>query len=140
MAIAENQTKPTNETVREYFARIKDEARRKDCEDLAELISKATNEPPKMWGAGIVGFGNYHYKDARGREGDACLIGFSSRKGYITVYGLHGAAEAGQLLGSLGKHKAGGGWVYIETLADVDLKVLTKLVANAVAEKKRRHL
>ncbi len=38
-----------------------------------------------------------------------------------------------------GRHRAGKGSVYIKTLADVDLKVLAKLVANAATEKKRHH-
>ncbi len=92
-----------------------------------------------MWGSSIVGFGSYHYKYESGREGDSCLVGFSSRKGDISIYGLHAAAEAELLLAKLGRHKAGKGCVYIKTLADVDLKVLAKLVTDSAAEKKLRH-
>ena len=65
-------------------------------------------------------------------------MGFSSRKGEISVYGLHSAVNADELLGKLGKHKAAKGCVYIKTLVDVDLKVLEQLVASAAAEKKRQ--
>ena len=102
-------------------------------------MTKATKHPPKMWGSSIVGFGSYHYKYESGREGDSCLVGFSSRKGDISVYGLNAAVDAEALLATLGKYKAGKGCVYIRTLADVDLKVLAKLVAGAAAEKKRLH-
>jgi hypothetical protein len=134
--MAENKTKATNASVQAYFAAIDNDTRRKDCEALAKLMTRATKHPPKMWGSSIVGFGSYHYKYKSGRDGDSCLVGFSSRKGDISLYGLNGAVNAAELLRTLGKHKAGRGCVYIRTLADVDLKVLAKLVASAAAEKK----
>jgi hypothetical protein len=137
--MAENKTKATDASVQDYLAAIDDEARRKDCEALADLMAKATKQPPRMWGASIVGFGSYHYRYASGREGDTCVVGFSSRKGDITVYGLNGAANAAGLLSRLGKHKAGKGCVYLKRLSDVDLKVLEKLVAGAAAGRKREH-
>src|SRR5262245_46165618 len=135
--MAENKTKATEASVESYLSAIADEARRKDCEALAKLMAKAAKEQPKMWGSSIVGFGSYHYKYESGREGDSCLVGFSSRKGDISIYGLNGAADAGALLASLGKYKAGKGCVYIKMLADVDLKILAKLVTAAAEEKKR---
>jgi hypothetical protein len=65
-------------------------------------------------------------------------VGFSSRKGDISLYGLTGAEDAQGLLAKLGKHKAGKGCLYIKTLADVDPKILEKLVASAAAEKKQQ--
>jgi hypothetical protein len=66
------------------MASIKDEERRKDCTALTKLMAKATKHPPKMCGSSIVGFGSYHYRYESGREGDMCLVGFSSRKGDIS--------------------------------------------------------
>ncbi|HET7584888.1 MAG TPA: DUF1801 domain-containing protein [Gemmatimonadaceae bacterium] len=137
--MAENKTKPTTASVRDYIAGIGDAARRRDCEALSALIAKATKYPPTMWGPSIVGFGSYHYRYESGREGDMCLVGFSSRKGAIVMYGLQGAADADRLLARLGKHTSGKGCVYIKTLADVNLDVLAKLVASAAGETKRRH-
>jgi hypothetical protein len=137
--MAENKTKATKASVQEYFAAIQDETRRKDCQRLARLMSKATEEPAAMWGPSIVGFGSYHYKYDSGREGDMCLVGFSSRKGDISVYGLMAAVNAEGLLGKLGKYKAGKGCLYLRSLADVDQKVLADLVASAAAEKKHLH-
>jgi hypothetical protein len=133
--MSENKTTATEASVRKYVAAIEDDTRRKDCEVLAKLMTKATAHPPTMWGSSIVGFGSYHYKYESGREGDSCLVGFSSRKGDISVYGLNAAVDAGELLARLGKHRAGKGCVYIKKLADVDLKVLAKLVAGAAAQK-----
>lgn len=137
--MVDNKTTPTKGSVRGYFAAIGDDRRRKDCETLAMLMSKATKCPPQMWGSSIVGFGTYHYKYESGREGDSCLVGFSSRRSDISVYGLHAAVDAAKLLARLGKHKTGKGCVYIKTLADVDQRVLATLVARAAAEKKRQH-
>ena len=137
--MAKNKTKVTEASVQTYLSAIQDHIRRKDCEALTKLMTQATGHPPKMWGTSIVGFGSYHYKYESGREGDSCLVGFSSRKGDISVYGLHSAANADQLLAGLGTHKSGKGCVYLKTLANVDLKVLLQLVASAAAEKKRQY-
>jgi hypothetical protein len=135
--MGENKTKATESSVADYLAAIEDEGRRKDCEVLCELMAKATKQPPKMWGTSIVGFGSYHYRYESGREGDTCLVGFSSRKGDISVYGLAGSPEREKLLGMLGKYKSGKGCLYIRKLSDIDLKVLRQLVASSVAEKMR---
>src|ERR1051326_7441814 len=133
--MAENKTKETNASVESYFAAIGDDTRRKDCQALAKLMTRATGYPAKMWGPSIVGFGSYHYKYDSGREGDSCLVGFSSRKGDISLYGLKAADGAEALLASLGKHKAAKGCMYIKTLADVDVTILEKLIASAAADK-----
>jgi len=137
--MAENKTKATGASVERYFASIKDDARRADCRALAKLMSKATREPPVMWGTSIVGFGSYHYVYESGREGDSCLTGFSSRKGDISIYLTAEFAGRDVLLARLGKHKTGKGCVYIRTLADVDPKVLEQCVVAAVAARKRHH-
>ena len=136
--MAENKTKATEASVEGYFASIKDEARRKDCETLAKLMARATKEPPKMWGSSIVGFGSYHYEYESGREGDACLTGFSSRKDAISIY-LSCLPKHQALLDKLGKHKAGKGCLYIRRLSDVDSKVLERLVIDAAAERKHHN-
>jgi hypothetical protein len=33
-------------------------------------MRRASGSRARMWGTAIVGFGNYHYKYASGREGD----------------------------------------------------------------------
>lgn len=137
--MAENKTKATEASVAVYIAAIEDEARRRDCETLARLMTDATNEGPTMWGPNIVGFGRYHYRYESGREGDMCLVGFSSRKGDISLYGLTSAPNHEELILQLGKTKSGKGCLYIRSLAEVDLEVLSKLVAEAAAAKARQH-
>jgi hypothetical protein len=135
--MSENKTKPTEASVESYFAAIKDESRRKECEALAKLMAQATKEPPKMWGTSIVGFGSYHYKYESGREGDSCLVGFSSRKSDIAVYLVASFPGREELLAKLGKHKLGKGCLYLRRFSDVDPKVLEQLVVSSVAERKR---
>ena len=137
--MAENKTKQTEASVDDYIADITDEPRRRDCETLAKLMAKATGQPPKLWGLGIVGFGSYHYKYESGREGDMCLVGFASRKGDISLYGLNAGPNHEALLLKLGKHKMGKGCLYLKSLAGIDLKVLEQLVAEGAAATKRGH-
>jgi len=137
--MAENKTRATDASVERYIGAIADGTRRADCQALAALMSKATKHPPKMWGASIVGFGSYHYRYDSGREGDMCLVGFSARKGDISLYGLRAAADAEALLAKLGRYKSGKGCVYIRGLADIDPGVLAKLVASAAVETSRKH-
>jgi Domain of unknown function (DU1801) len=134
--MAENKTKATQASVESYLSAIQYEARRKDCEALARLMTKATKQPPKMWGTSIVGFGSYHYKYASGREGDSCLTGFASRKGDISLYLVQGFPGQAELLSRLGRHKMGKGCLYLRNLSDVDLKVLEKLIVGSVAARK----
>ena len=135
----ENKTKVTENSVESYFSAIADESRRKDCQALAALMSKATHFEPKMWGTSIVGFGSYHYKYESGREGDSCLTGFSSRKGDISIYLTAEVLAQQELIAKLGKVKLAKGCLYLRKLGDVDLKILAQLVADTCAERKRRY-
>lgn len=137
--MAENKTKATAASLDAHLAAIVDPVRRADCEALAALMSRMTKAPPAMWGRAIVGFGNDHYVYDSGREGDSCVVGFSSRKNDISLY-LQGLSEGQEtLLAKLGKHKADGGCLHIKQMGDVDAKILEKLVANAVAHMKKKH-
>jgi hypothetical protein len=132
MAKAENKTKATGASVEDYLSAIKDDDRQKDCRTLAKLMAKTTGEKPKMWGPSIVGFGSYHYKYDSGREGDSCVTGFSSRKGEIAIYLVAEFPKREALLAKLGKHKVGGGCLYVRKMSEVDPKILEQLVAAAV--------
>ena len=138
--MAENKTKVTEASVQSYIDAIEDDARHKDCEALARLMTQATGELPVMWGTSIVGFGSYHYKYASGREGDSCLVGFSSRKGDITLYLVADFPGHDDLLAKLGKHKLGKGCLYLKKMTDVDQNVLEQLIAGSYAERRRHYV
>ncbi|MBP7687681.1 MAG: DUF1801 domain-containing protein [Thermoflexales bacterium] len=134
--MTESKTKPTVQSVEEFLNAIPDEQKRADALALAKLIKQVTRFEPTMWGGSIVGYGSYHYKYASGREGDACLVGFSPRKQNFTLYLMLGVADYSDLLDKLGKHKTGKGCLYINTLADVDVPTLKELIKRAVKQLK----
>lgn len=131
--MAVNKTLPTPADAQAYLSAIEDPVRRADCLALAALMEKVTGEAPVMWGAAIVGFGSYHYRYASGREGDAPLAGFASRKGDISIYLSCDTEARAALLAKLGRHKMGKGCLYVRRLADVDLAVLEELVRDSIA-------
>jgi len=137
--MTENKTKATDASVDTYLAAIENEGRRKDCEAITRLMSTITNSKPRMWGTSIVGFDSFHYKYQSGREGDAGVTGFSSRKGDISVYLAASGAHQEQLLAQLGRHKMGKCCLYIRKLADIDMDVLEQLIKESITEVKRRY-
>ena len=134
-----NKTVPNDASVAAYLGAIPDASRRADCEALVELMSRASGAPPVMWGAGIVGFGSYHYRYDSGREGDAPLVGFSSRKGDISVYLMPGFEGQEARLARLGRHKTGKACLYLRKLAEIDLAVLEELIDSSVADLRQRY-
>jgi hypothetical protein len=130
--MAENKTKPTEVSVSTFVDGIEDEGRRADAKTLIKLMQSATGQKPKMWGPSIVGFGTHHYYES-GREGDMPIACFSPRKSELVLYSMMGFDGAEALLSKLGKHKTGKGCVYIKRLADVDHKVLEKMIQKSVA-------
>ena len=135
MAKKPNKTHATAASVDAFID--KQQTVRDDCRALMKLMHELTSEEPYMYGPTIVGYGTYHYKYASGHEGDSCLTGFASRKSDITVY-LGSFPGRDPLLAKLGKHKVGGGCLYIKKLGDVDLKVLEKLIVASAADRKKQ--
>ncbi len=126
-----NKTRQTNADVICYLNAIEIPSRKEDCLALSDLMSRATAQPARMWGPGIVGFGVHKYRYDSGREGEICAVGFASRKSEIALYGLGAADGSNALLQSLGKYKTGKGCLYVKRLADVDLKVLSSMIRSA---------
>ena len=133
------KTKPTKVSVESHIAAIANEEQRSDAQSLVALMRKVTRQEPRMWGPSIVGFGSYHYKYATGHEGDSALTGFAARGREMVVYIAPDFEDRDVLLARLGEHKTGKVCVYIRRLANVDLKVLEKLVARSVADTKSRY-
>ena len=134
-----NKTQPTTADVGAYLDAITDPERRRDCEALVALMSRVTGAPPTMWGTGIVGFGQYHYRYDSGREGDMCATGFASRKGDISIYLVADGTDQPALLQQLGRHKRGKACLYVRRLSEVDTGVLEQLVRQSVGEVRRRY-
>lgn len=131
MAKAELKTKENDASVDAFLSKQPKEVAA-DCRAIMELMQKVTGEPPRMWGASMVGFGRYRYKGASGREGEWFVTGFSPRKANLSVYVLTGLDKSATLLKKLGKHSTGVGCLYFKRLSDVDPKVLEELIAKGV--------
>jgi hypothetical protein len=130
--MAEQKTKPNDQSVTQFLDRISDDTRRAECYELLGLMKRVTMTDPKIWGSGLVGFGTYHYKYTSGHEGDCFIAGFASRKTALTVYITAGVERFPTLVAQLGKHKAGKGCLYIKRLEDVNLNVLEDLLSKSV--------
>ncbi len=127
-------------SVEDFINKVPDETRKQDGFALLKLFKKITGLEPKMWGASIIGFGQYHYKSAKSRqEGDWMLTGFSPRKQNLALYLMLGFTDYTDLLNKLGKHKTGMGCLYINKLADVDMKVLEKLIEKSYKNMSKSH-
>lgn len=137
--MAEPKTSRNNASVGDFLAAIPNEARRADCEQLCELMSKIVGEPAAMWGTNIVGFGSYTYTYASGRTGDWPLIAFSPRKTDLTLYVMPGFDEIADDLAKLGPHKIGKSCLYVKRLADLDGKVLAKICRDSVRVMRKRY-
>ncbi len=133
--MATTKTVKTEASPERYVAAIADEERRKDCEALMALMARISKQPAKMWGTAIVGFGVHEYALAGGKTGEICAVGFSSRKGDISIYGVTSAPGADALLAKLGKYSRGKGCLYVKRLADVDRGVLQKLIDKGAKAK-----
>ena len=128
--MAENKTKKTVASVKEFIAAQESDQRRKDSLTLITMMKSVTGKEPKMWGTTLIGFGDHHYKYESGREGDIFQIGFSPRKTSLVLYSLN-LAKQQSLLDKLGKYKTGKGCLYINKLEDVDQKVLKTMIEKS---------
>lgn len=139
MAKVELKTKLNDGDVNEFINSIESELKRNDSFKIIEMMKKITKSEPKMWGDSIIGFGNYHYKYASGREGDWFLCGFSPRKQNLSIYIMSGFNKYENILSKLGKHKTGKGCLYVKNLEEIDLKVLENLIKQSVDYLKKRN-
>ena len=130
--LAEIKTKPTAISVTDFINAISEEQKRQDAFALLEMMQKISGEIPVLWGSAIIGFGNKRYKSpTSGREVDWFLIGFAPRKANFSLYLTTIISEHDASLEKLGKYKTGGGCLYINKLADVDVEMLEGLIEKA---------
>ena len=125
---------------RQFLAQVEPEQKRADALAILEMMEAITGEDAVMWGDTIIGFGNYHYRYASGREGDWFLTGFSPRKQTITLYLKIGYEDAYKaLMQNLGKYKTGKSCLYIKKLADVDEATLRELIKLSAEDTAREN-
>lgn len=137
--MSKNKTQPTKQSVTAFVKAIEDSQMRVDVKQLLAMMRKLTGARARMWGSSIVGFGEYHYKYASGREGDHLLIGCSPRKTALTIYIMAGFSNYTSLMKKLGKYKTGRSCLYVKKLSDVDEKVLLQLMKESVAYMRKNY-
>ncbi|MGD9993660.1 MAG: DUF1801 domain-containing protein [Salinivirgaceae bacterium] len=139
--MAELKTKPNDADVREFIKAFADtDQKKEDSFELLKLMQDLTGFEPKMWGASIIGFGQYHYKSERSRqEGDWPLVGFSPRKTAISLYVYSGCSGQEELLKDLGKFKMGKGCIYVKKLSDINQEALKKLMLSTIEFLQKKH-
>lgn len=127
MGNAANKTVATGADVEAFVESIADPDQRSDARTLIDLMQRLSGEAPYMFGSSIIGFGSYHYRYDSGREGDACRLGFSPRKGQLVLYLVDGFPGHAEIMARLGKYRTGKSCLYIKRLTDVDIGALEEL-------------
>jgi hypothetical protein len=133
--MAETKTKATAVSAAEFIAGVDHSGKRADALVLDALFARVTGQTAKMWGPTIIGYGQYHYRYDSGHEGEMCRVGFSPRKAKHSLYISCTCKDAEDpaftaLVNRMGKHaRGGGGCLYVNKLADIDLGVLEEMVA-----------
>ena len=134
--MAELKTQITDVDPLAFIAAVEPASKRADAEVLDAMFRRVTGEQPRMWGPAIIGYGSYHYRYASGHEGVACRAGFSPRKAKHSLYLMGGCCAPDmdgrrrEQLARLGKHRSGASCLYINKLADVNLRVLEEMIAE----------
>jgi hypothetical protein len=142
--MAELKTQVNKASVGTFLKSIKNPKKREDCIAISKLMEKVSKSKPEMWGKSIVGFGRRTYTYANGKTNEWMVIGFAPRAANIALYGLtvYTMTNGGLVDGDndhllkLGKFKKGGGCLYINTLEDVNVKELEKIIKLALKRKK----
>lgn len=139
IAVARTKTTFTGASIEEYLAARANAGQREDCYALMAMMERITGDPPRMWGPSIVGHGVYRYTYASGHGGEAPVAGFAIRGRDLVVYVSCEGEVQRALLAKLGKHSIGKSCLYFRTLADLDAAVLEQIVAESVADVRRRY-
>ena len=138
--MAKNKTTRTDQDVVAFINAVPNEKKRKDSFVLLEMMARISGEEPYMYGPTIIGFGNYHYKYESGHEGDAPLVGFSPRKAAFSLYLSSTFPGREKMLAEFGKHKASVACIYVNSLADIKLPVLEKMIEASVKDTRKRKM
>jgi hypothetical protein len=137
--MAELKTKQTSASVEKFIKTVADKQKQQDCRTIIDLMQTATKAPPKMWGSAIIGFGSVHLKYESGRELDWFWIGFSPRKQNLALYLSGGIEPHAALLKKLGKYTTGKGCLHINTLDDVDMPILKRIIQQTAKTANASH-
>lgn len=133
--MTEAKTTMTDESVAAFLAAVAPPAKREDAHVLDAIFRRVTGAEPRLWGANIIGYGEYRTTYDSGRDVHWMRTGFSPRKAKHSLYLMGGycdditAEHRAEALTRLGKHSTGKSCLYVNKLADIDLGVLEEIIA-----------
>lgn len=130
--MSSNKTVATEANVEDFINAVESDQKRADSREMVEMMKRITGSEPRMWGSSLVGFGQYHYKYASGREGEFFITGFSPRKTALTIYIMPGFDRYKKQLQQLGPCKTGKSCLYLKSLDRVDREVLEEIISDSV--------
>ena len=131
--MAEPKTKKNDGDVPAYLDSVDNDRRRRDAHTVNEIMRRLSGSEPTMWGTSIVGFGEYSYVNASGKETTWMKIGFAPRKQALTLSIMDGFDDYDSLLERLGPHSTGKACLYIKDLDQIDRDVLEDLISGSLA-------
>ena len=120
--------------VDDFLDAIPNAARRAGARELDALFQRVTGWRPMLWGGKLIGYGQYHYRYASGREGDFLATGFASLAARFSIHILPGYGEFPDIAARIGKVKRGKSCWYVNKLADIDQDVLAELIRAGLAD------
>lgn len=131
MPPSDRTTRPTDADAGAVLAAVSDDRRRRDAEEVLDLMRRITRSAPVVWGGSMIGFGRQPYTTADGKDREWFAVGLAARKAALTLYGLTYYGSNTDLLERLGPHSTGKGCLYIKRLEDVDREVLIELIERS---------
>jgi hypothetical protein len=126
-------SKTTFTSPTQYIAAV-DEAKRADLTKLHRFIRAALPDHKPCIVHGMIGYGEFHYRYASGREGDTARVVLASNKTGFSVYVScidENGYLAEQAKARLGKASVGKSCIRFKRLEDIELDVLGEVLAKA---------
>lgn len=139
MATVKIKTTKNSLSVANYLNGIEPAEMRRNAKQLARIFKQATGARPKMWGASIVGYGEYTYYRSNGDEGLSTASGFSIRKSGPVLYIMPGYKDYAAMLKKIGPHTLGKSCLYLKNLDGIDLELIAKLIVAGINDLKKTH-
>ena len=133
------EIQPTDKDVSKYISGFDQTRRQLDAQLLQQLMTRVSGEDAVIWGDDVLGFGSYRCVHKTGREWDWPVISFVLEPGRMAVYIMPGFDNYESTLKQLGKHKVSANCLYINKLADIDMRMLEKLVGQAFKDMQKSH-
>jgi hypothetical protein len=135
--VSDTKTKATKYDVTEFICSVENSQRRHDAEKILTLFAEITGQDPVMWGSSIIGYGEYEYTLANGKNNTFMRTGFSPRKQNMALYIMPGFEKIQNVMNDLGKFKTGKSCLYINKLSDVNEEVLKTVIEESLREMQR---